>query len=255
MSLLTPRSLPLAALALAAAASPALAENPACAVEAYEFAWRGQIAGFTVTGRFSYDASTTPANGIVREQDLIALDVSFYDPQGVLLRTYEDNQDPVLYPTVNFAFDTLTKQLLQDGTWDVDDNGRRAFNGFMMGVGNPDLRSEPGSQIGLAFWSRPKDDSTPHIHVDDWDLSADVPGAGEFGFPLGFSSHEDVAFPFRTTQNRVDDGRVGEAYFDAEAGVNNLATDLDDSGSRVRVRPAERSALDLRDRLRCRFGD
>ncbi len=36
----------------------------------------------------------------------------------------------------------------------------------------------------------------------------------EFGFPLGFSSHEDVAFPTRTTQELIDTGRVGETYVD-----------------------------------------
>ena len=223
-----------------------------CSVAAYEFYWSGQIAGFIVNGRFSYDEDKVAANGIVREEDLLSFDVSFYDPQGNLLRTYEDNHDESLYPTFNFAFDTLTKQILQDGTWNVDDDNRRFRNGFLMGEGNPDLRGQPGSQVGLAFWSRPRDDTVPHLHIDDWDLDNGIPGAGEFGFPIGFSSHEDVAFLYRTTQNRVDTGRVGTAYFDEAAGVNNLASDFEAFGRQIRVVPAERSPRDLRAYLRCR---
>lgn len=222
-----------------------------CAITVYDFFWSGQIAGFIVKGRFAFDENSVPDNGIVREQDLLSIDVSFYDPQGNLLRTYEDNHDYALYPTFNFAFDTLTKQILQEGTWNVDDDELRLNNGFLMGEGDPDLRGEPGSQVGLAFWSRPRDGVTPHLHVDDWDLDPAVPGAGEFGFPIGFSSHEDVAFFYRTTQNRVDDGRVGTAYFDPSPGVNNLASDLEDVGQRIRVVLAEISPNELRKYRTC----
>lgn len=224
-----------------------------CSVVSYEFFWGGQIAGFMVNGRFSYNEREVPDNGIVREEDLLLLDVSFYDPQGNLLRTYEDNQDRSLYPTVNFAFDTLTNQILQDGTWNVDDDDRRFRNGLLMGEGNPDLRGNPGSQLGLAFWSRPRDDTVPHLHVDDWDLNnGDPPGDGQFGFPIGFSSHEDVSFLYKTTQDRIDTGRVGRAYFDDTAGVNNLASDFEAFGPRMRVARARWSSRDVRAYLRCR---
>ncbi|MEO1183061.1 MAG: PEP-CTERM sorting domain-containing protein, partial [Cyanobacteria bacterium J06636_28] len=52
--------------------------------------------------------------------------------------------------------------------------------------------------------SKPPRSSTPHLHIDDW--------ADEFGFPIGFSVHEDVSFPTRTTQELIDTDRVGEAY-------------------------------------------
>ena len=169
-----------------------------CKVEAFEFFWSGQFAGFMVKGRFSYNKKNVPANGIVREDNLLGLEVSFYDPKGNLLRTYANNHkypvDNNGRPYVNFAFDTITEQLLQTGTWNVDDDNRRFRNGFMMGEGNPDLRSDPSRPPGLAFWSRPGDDKVPHLHVDDW--------LDEFGFPIGFSSHEDDAEQDRYRQGR-----------------------------------------------------
>lgn len=200
--------------------------------------WRGQFAGFIVNGRFAYDH--IPSNGIVREEDLIFLDVSFYDPQGHYLRTYGDNhlypKDNEGHPCVNFAFDSLSQEILQDGTWKVDDDDNRYRNGFTMGEGNPDLRSQPGVQSGLAFWSRPGDDKTPHLHVDDWN---DANGQGEFGFPIGYSSHEDASFMYRTTEAQISGGKVGIAYFEADGDgnvkVNKLASDIEAFGSGVRV--------------------
>ncbi|MEM6839796.1 MAG: hypothetical protein AAF609_23540, partial [Cyanobacteria bacterium P01_C01_bin.120] len=176
-------------------------------IATYDFAWTGQIAGFSVEGEFSYDASQSYEAGIVREEDLLSLEVSFFDPDGNLLRTYTDAQDQSLYPTVNFAFDTETGEILQDGTWDVDDNVDLTRNGFMLGEGNPDLRSEVGVQSGLAFWTRPADDKLPHLHVDDW--------ADEFGFPIGYSSHEDVSFPTETVADLIETGKVGDAYLES----------------------------------------
>lgn len=242
-------------LLLAASVAPsAYAGGKSCDVAAYDFNWSGQIAGFIISGRFSYNAAEVPANGIVREQDLLAFDVSFYDPQGNHLRTYKDNQNASQYPTFNFAFDTLSKQILQEGTYNVDDDMLRLNNGFMIGAGDPALRGQAGTQTGLAFWSRPKDTSTPHLHIDDWDIGTTTPGAGEFGFPIGFSSHEDVAFLYRTTQNRIDDGRVGSAYYDPDNSVNKLASNLDDVGNRIKIKPAKKSRLDKRDRRRCKRG-
>lgn len=47
-----------------------------------------------------------------------------------------------------------------------------------MGEGKPSLRTDVGSQTGVAFWPRPGDDKNPHLHVDDWNL--DDEGLGEF---------------------------------------------------------------------------
>ncbi len=226
------------------------AESMACSIAAYEFSWRGQIAGFMVKGRFSYNENDIPRSGIIREENLLALDVSFYDPKGRLMRTYTDNHkfpvDRNGVPFVNFAFDTITEEILQTGTWNVDDNDRRFRNGLMLGEGNPDLRSQVGSQSGLAFWGRPSDNVVPHLHVDDWN--------NEFGFPIGFSTHEDVSFPTRTTQERIDTGRVGTEYFQRRnetVVVNRLASDVGEFGQWARVWRAKPSSLDQRDQQRC----
>ena len=186
-----------------------------CNIETFQFHWRGQFAGFIVNGEFSYDISSIPSNGIIREENLLHLDISFFNPEGELLRTYKDNHlqpvDADGKPYLNFAFDTLSQELLQDGTFNVDDEENRYRNGFVMGEGDPSKRYEFGSQTGLAFWSRPADTKTPHLHVDDWN-SED--GSGEFGYPIGFSSHEDVSFLYKTTYDMIDSGKMGQAYYE-----------------------------------------
>ncbi|MEL6763481.1 MAG: serine hydrolase, partial [Cyanobacteria bacterium J06607_6] len=181
----------------------------------YEFDWMGQIAGFSVAGEFSYDASQFFEDGIVREEDLISFDISFFDPDGTLLRTYEDNH--LTFPEFNFAFDTNTQEILQDG----DFLGPEGFNaGEKTSVGD--------GFSGLNFWSRPEFNSQgqvppPHLHIDDW--------ADEFGYPIGFSSHEDVAFFTRTTAELIATGRAGETY------VDNPQAGLEELGSRITVSP------------------
>ena len=78
--------------------------------------WTGQILGYSAAGNFSYDEGQTYADGIVRRDDLTDFDISFFDPAGNLLRTYEDNH--LTFDEFNFAFDTNTKQVLTDGLFD-----------------------------------------------------------------------------------------------------------------------------------------
>ncbi|MEM1254623.1 MAG: PEP-CTERM sorting domain-containing protein [Cyanobacteria bacterium P01_H01_bin.21] len=172
-------------------AIPARAE----AIE-FNFDWSGQIAGFGVSGSFGYDETQSYTDGIVRTDDLDFLNISFFAPDGTLLETYTDNH---LDPGVNFNFDTSTQEILQTGSYNEP-------NGLNLGAPNFDRESgnDPALAAGLSFWSKPPRSSTPHLHVDDW--------ADEFGFPIGFSTHEDVSFPTRTTQELVDTGRVGAAY-------------------------------------------
>ncbi|MEM1310912.1 MAG: serine hydrolase, partial [Cyanobacteria bacterium P01_H01_bin.153] len=181
----------------------------------YQFDWTGQIAGFSVAGEFSYDAgqSFEFEDGIVREEDLESFDISFFDPDGNLLRTYEDNH--LTFPEFNFAFDTNTQEILQDGYFLAPDG---------LNVGEKTPVGDGFS--GLNFWSRPEFNSQgevppPHLHIDDW--------ADEFGFPIGFSSHEDVAFLTRTTAELIATGRVGDAY------VDNPVAEPDELGSRIAV--------------------
>ena len=180
----------------------------------FDFEWTGQIARFNVTGQFSYDQNQTYTDGIVREEDLLGFDISFFAPDGTLLRTYEDNH--LTFPEFNFAYDTNTGEILQDGAF----MGEEGFNvGEKTPVGD-------GTFTGLSFFSRPElnpqgEVPPPHLHIDDW--------SDEFGFPLGFSTHEDVAFFTRTTQQLLDTGRMGEAYID------DVQDSLDEFGERIQV--------------------
>ncbi|MEO0807749.1 MAG: PEP-CTERM sorting domain-containing protein [Cyanobacteria bacterium J06643_4] len=189
----------------------------------FDFDWTGQVAGFQVSGSFGYDETQSYLDGIVRTDDLDFLNISFFAPDGALLRTYTDNH---LDPGVNFNFDTHSQELLQMGSYNEPD-------GLSLGGINYDRESgnDPSLAEGLTFWSKPPRSSTPHLHVDDW--------ADEFSFPIGFSSHEDVGFPTRTTQELVDDGRVGEAYLPPNG---QPATPLNKAGQFARVTPVPEPA-------------
>lgn len=85
-------------------------------VKYFKFEWTGQVARFSVKGGFSYSADAMPEDGIVREEHLRNFDISIYDPDGALLRTYEDNR--VTFPEFNFAYDTASNQVLTAGLFD-----------------------------------------------------------------------------------------------------------------------------------------
>ena len=159
----------------------------------FKFDWTGQIAGFQVSGDFGYDENQSYTDGIVSTADLDFLNVSFFAPDGTLLRTYSDNH---LDPGVNFNFDTNTQELLQAGSYNEPD-------GINLGAPNFDRESgnDPSLANGLSFWSKPPRSSTPHLHLDDW--------ADEFGFPVVFSTHQGIAFPPFTTQELID--KIGRA--------------------------------------------
>lgn len=172
----------------------------------YDFEWTGQIARFSVEGSFSYYDHQIGADGIVNTDELSSLEVNFFGPDGTLLKTYTDNH---LDEGVNLNFDPETQEILQDGVFSEAD-------GFNIGDGT---RSD-----GLTFWSKPFEEAVPHVHIDDWQ--------DEFGFPIGFSSHEDVGFFTRTTQDLVDTGRVGETYLgEIEADPDRL----EEVGERIEV--------------------
>ncbi len=185
---------------------------------AFNFDWMGQIAGFSVEGQFSYDSNQSYEDGIVREEDLKSFDISFFDPNGNLLKTYEDNH--LTFPEFNFAFDTNTSEILQDGAF-LEADG--------INVGEKTAIGED-KFTGLNLWSRPALNSLgevppPHLHFDDW--------SDEFNLPLGFGSHEDVAFFTRTTQELIDTGRAGETY------VDQLQDSLGEVGQKIEVTAVE----------------
>ncbi|MGD1936250.1 MAG: PEP-CTERM sorting domain-containing protein [Cyanophyceae cyanobacterium] len=194
----------------------------AVAIE-FDFDWSGQIAGFSVEGSFGYDETQSYTDGIVRTDDLDFLNIFFFAPDGTLLKSYVNNH---LDPGVNFNFDTNTQTLLQTGSYNES-------TGLNLGAPNFDRESgnDPSQAAGLSFWSKPPRSSTPHLHIDDW--------ADEFGFPIGFSSHEDVSFPTRTTAQLIATGRVGAAYLPPNG---EPVEPNDGSGQFARVTPVPEPA-------------
>jgi PEP-CTERM motif len=195
----------------------------------FSFDWTGQIAGWRVSGLFGYDATRSYLDGIVRTSDLDFLHVSFFTPDGTLARTYTDNH---LDPWTNFNFDTQTREILQKGSFNDPDGiniGAPNYDlptCFLSGVpsGDPTCGTDASTASGLSFWGKPPRSSVPHLHVDDW--------ANEFGFPVGFSTHEEVAFPTRTTQELIDTNRVGSAYLPPNG---SPVTPLDERGQYASV--------------------
>lgn len=184
----------------------------------FNFEWTGQIAGFSAEGQFSYDEDESIEDGIVREENLTSFDISFYDPEGNLLKTYEDNH--LTFDEFNFAFDTETNEILQDGVY----FGPTGLNvGEKTAVGDDEF-------TGLNLWSIPPSNPEgevppPHLHFDDW--------GDEFDFPPAFVFHEDVAFFTRDNEELLETGNVGETY------VNQIQDNLDEEGEGIEVIPVE----------------
>ena len=161
--------------------------------------WTGQISGYRAEGSFSYDEGQTYSEGIVRRDDLTEIDISFYDPTGSLLQTFEDNH--LTYDAFNFNFDTRTQEILQDGFFDEP-------NGIDIGEYIPvlDDAGEVISATGLNFWSAapaPEGEPIPHVHLTDYGAEFPAP-------PIEFGSHLDVAFFTRTRAQLLDAPSAGE---------------------------------------------
>ncbi|MEM6252529.1 MAG: serine hydrolase [Cyanobacteria bacterium P01_D01_bin.156] len=190
-------------------------QPPTPDIVTYEFEWTGQIAEFSVAGEFSYDAgqSFNFEEGIVREEDLESFDISFFGPDGVLMRTYEDNH--LTFPEFNFAFDTNTQQILTDGIF-TEPDGLNVGEKTAVGDGF----------TGLNLWSKSKETSSSLIHFDDW--------SDEFGYEsIGYSTHEDIAFLTQTTAQLIETGKVGETYLD------DIQDTLEELGSPIIVSPPD----------------
>ncbi len=175
-----------------------------------DFTWTGQIAQFTIEGSFSFNENEIGLDGVANTGELESLEVSFFSPDGDLLQTYSENH---LDAGVNFNYDVEVGEILQDGVFDAPD-------GLNVGDGT---RSD-----GWTFWSKPFEAAIPHLHVDDWQ--------DEFGFPIGFSSHEDVGFFALTTQQLVDSGRVGDAYLSE---ITSDPARLEETGARIETTPVD----------------
>lgn len=208
--------------------------NPAQAAT-FRISWTGQTLGYSAEGRLSYDDTQTYEDGIVRGDDLEAFDIAFYDPQGIVIKEFEDNH--LTYPGFNFNFDTQTQEILQDGFFDEP-------NGIDIGefrvLGEPDSTDieqfaaieelaalsddagEPAGATGLNFWSAapaPEGEPIPHVHLTDF--------GNEFpDLPVGFDPHLDVAFFTRTRSQLLDDPEAGQ-----QLGQRMIATKVPEPGA------------------------
>lgn len=118
---------------------------------------------------------------------------------------YVDNH--LSFPEFIFYFDTEKEIIMTEGTFNTSEG---IYVGEKTEIG-PDMYK------GLAFWSRPSDDKSPHIHIDDWSDS--------FSIPHGYSSHEDVAFFEMTNAELLETGKMDEPY------IEDVQTRLEEKGS------------------------
>ena len=187
--------------------------QPASAIT-FRTEWTGQILGHRAEGTFSYDEDRASPDGIVRRDDLTDFDISFFDPAGELIKTFEDNH--LTYEGFNFNFDTQTQEILQDGFFDEP-------NGIDIGEYTLvfDETGEAVGATGLNFWSAapaPDGEPIPHVHLTDF--------GDEFpDLTIGFGSHLDVAFFTRTRAQLLDDPAAGD-----QLGQRMTATQVPEPG-------------------------
>ncbi|MEM9944476.1 MAG: PEP-CTERM sorting domain-containing protein [Cyanobacteria bacterium P01_D01_bin.36] len=160
--------------------------------------WTGQVSGYRAEGTFSYDETQNYTDGIVRQEGLTDFDISFFDLDDNLIKTFEDNH--LTYSGFNFNFDTRTQEILQEGFFDEP-------NGIDIGEYTV-LLDDAGEQIGATgvnFWSAapaPDGEPIPHVHLTDY--------GDEFpDLVRGFGPHLDVAFFTRTRAQLLDDPSAG----------------------------------------------
>ncbi|MEL7227552.1 MAG: PEP-CTERM sorting domain-containing protein [Cyanobacteria bacterium J06576_12] len=160
--------------------------------------WTGQVSGYRAEGTFSYDETQNYTDGIVRQEGLTDFDISFFDLDDNLIKTFEDNH--LTYSGFNFNFDTRTQEILQEGFFDEP-------NGIDIGEYTV-LLDDAGEQIGATgvnFWSAapaPGGEPIPHVHLTDY--------GDEFpDLVRGFGPHLDVAFFTRTRAQLLDDPSAG----------------------------------------------
>ena len=160
--------------------------------------WTGQVSGYRAEGTFSYDETQNYTDGIVRQEGLTDFDISFFDLDDNLIKTFEDNH--LTYSGFNFNFDTRTQEILQEGFFDEP-------NGIDIGEYTV-LLDDAGEQIGATgvnFWAAapaPDGEPIPHVHLTDY--------GDEFpDLVRGFGPHLDVAFFTRTRAQLLDDPSAG----------------------------------------------
>ncbi|BCL36422.1 PEP-CTERM sorting domain-containing protein [Nostoc sp. MS1] len=110
-------------VAIAALTSVATFTNLAQAnAAAFNLSWTGNQ-GYSAQGKFSYDDAFS--GNIITKDQLKSFDISFFNPQGVLLREF-NYSFPNSSSSFNFNFDRSKKTVLQTGNFDRP-------NGFDLG--------------------------------------------------------------------------------------------------------------------------
>ncbi|BAY39181.1 hypothetical protein NIES2111_35310 [Nostoc sp. NIES-2111] len=110
-------------VAIAALTSVATFTNlPQADAAAFKLSWTGNQ-GYSAKGQFSFD--DTSSSNIVTKDQLNSFAISFFNPQGVLLREF-DYSFPNSSNSFNFNFDRATRTVLQTGNFDTP-------NGFDLG--------------------------------------------------------------------------------------------------------------------------
>ncbi len=107
----------------------------------YNLSWEGD-AGYSMTGMFSFDNELIPSDGIIREDQLESMMISFFDPAGSLLEKFTyDFPNPDTSGEFTFNFDTATETVIQSG--------------FPLGPTGLDLGidNSSGVETGLDFYS------------------------------------------------------------------------------------------------------
>ncbi len=81
----------------------------------FQIDWKGDQ-GYSALGRFSFDDSFL--GSVVTSDQLNSFNISFFNPEGNLLQNFSYNF-PNPSSSFNFNFDTVTKTVLQSGSFDT----------------------------------------------------------------------------------------------------------------------------------------
>ncbi|WP_414552629.1 PEP-CTERM sorting domain-containing protein [Anabaena sp. CCY 0017] len=105
-----------ATVAVAAVTSMATLINiPHAEAALFKLSWTGDQ-GYSATGRFGFDDSLLGT--VVTNEQLNSFKISFFNPEGNLLQNFSYNF-PNSSSSFNFNFDTVTKTVLQTGSYDT----------------------------------------------------------------------------------------------------------------------------------------
>lgn len=123
----------------------AVSSSASAALISYNLNWTGD-AGYSMRGMFGFDDESVSGSEIVTRDELEFMMLSFFEPDGNLLQTF--NYTFPISGEFNFNFDQVTETVLQTGESDSP-------NGFDLGI---DFAS---GQMGIGFFSGEPDIGIP----------------------------------------------------------------------------------------------